>query len=225
MMRIVQSIAIGAIGSEYFDDRVGKRYAAFEGIVYDLGQIAACLDRIEAMLTGEVARDDLALAAYTWLAVMMYARCFDGSAEGRQGALGDKATRLLSADEAQLHAGLLDLRNERFAHAGPDARHRCVLAMFERDGAQWLAPGFEIETPTGMIDDEQVALMQQIVSKLLEYAATEREAARQALDNKIQSPEIAKPIYERLSATKRHATPEAQALAVLAKMLGEARRD
>jgi len=78
MMRIVQSIAIGAIGSEYFDDRVGKRYAAFEGIVYDLGQIAACLDRIEAMLTGEVARDDLALAAYTWLAVMMYARCFDG---------------------------------------------------------------------------------------------------------------------------------------------------
>ena len=59
MMRIVQSIAIGAIGSEYFDDRVGKRYAAFEGIVYDLGQIAACLDRIEAMLTGEVARDDL----------------------------------------------------------------------------------------------------------------------------------------------------------------------
>jgi hypothetical protein len=220
MMRIVQSIAIGAIGSEYFDDRVGKRYAAFEGIVYDLGQIAACLDRIEAMLTGVVARDDLALAAYTWLAVMMYSRCFDNSAEGRQGALGDKATRLFSGDEAQLHAGLLDVRNERFAHAGPDARHRCILAMFERDGARWLAPGFEIETPTGMFDDEQVALMQRIVRKLLEYSATERDAVRRSLEDRIQSPEIATPIHERIAITGRQVTPEAQALAILAKIAG-----
>jgi hypothetical protein len=76
-----------------------------------------------------------------------------------------------------------------------------------------------------MIDDEQVALMQQIVRKLLDYAAAERDAARQALEKAIQSPEVATPICERLSATKRHATPEAQSLAVLAKMLGEARRD
>jgi hypothetical protein len=225
MMRIVQSIAIGAVGSEHFDHPIARRYAAFAGIFYDLQQVAACLARIEAMLTGEGARDDLALAAYTWHAVMMYARCFDNGAEGRQGALGDRATRLLATDEAQLHAGLLDVRDERFAHAGPDARHRCVLAMFERDGSRWLAPGFEIETPTGMIDDEQVALMQQIVRKLLDYAAAERDAARQALEKAIQSPEVATPICERLSATKRHATPEAQSLAVLAKMLGEARRD
>jgi hypothetical protein len=163
MMRIVQSIALGAIGSEHYDDPVGKHYAAFEGIVYDLDQILECLNRMQAMLDGETPRDDLALAACTWQAVILYARCFDSGAEGRQGALGDRAVRTFSANEGQLHAGLLDVRDERFAHAGPDARHRCVLALFEHGGQRWLAPGFEIETPTGMFDADQLALMQSMV--------------------------------------------------------------
>lgn len=217
MMRIVQSIPIGATGSEHYDDPLGKRYAAFEGIVHDLDLVAQCLDRLAAMLAGDQARDDLALAAYTWQAVILYARCFDMSAEGRQGALGERAVRTFSADQAQLHAGLLDVRNERFAHAGPDARHRCVLVLFERGAERRLEPGFEIETPTGMFDDEQVALMQGIVAKLRAFADQERASTREALQRRLDDPVVADPICERLRTSQRQATPEAQALALLAR--------
>lgn len=214
-MRVVQSIAPDAIGSEHYDQPLGKRYAAFEGIVYDLAQIRECLSRMSAMVNGEVERDNLSLAAYTWQAVILYARCFDPGAQGRQGTLGDRAVRTFSNDEATLHAGLLDVRDERFAHAGPDARHRCVLHMFERDGTRWLAPGFEIETPTGMFDDGQIALMQGMVQKLGTFADQERTNAREALERQIADPVIAEPICERLLTTRRQATPEAQALAIL----------
>ena len=73
----------------------------------------------------------------------------------------------------------------------------------------------EIETPTGMFDDGQVALMQSIVGKLLGAAAEERDRARQTLEAYLADPEVAGPICDRLAATKKQATPEAQALAII----------
>lgn len=188
-------------------------------IVYDLSLIQECLNRIAKILDSDGKRDDLMLASYTWQVVILYARCFDTSSKGRQGALGDKATRTLSAEEATLHEGLIDVRNDRFAHAGPDARHRCVLHMFEREGKRWLDPGFEIETPTGMLDDEQVALMQSIVGKLQGIAVEERERSGKALEEYLADPAVSGPICDRLAATKKQATPEATAWAILRGLL------
>jgi hypothetical protein len=93
-----------------------------------------------------------------------------------------------------------------------------VLApRLERAGRRWLAPGFEIETPTGMFDADQLALMQSMVRKLRAFADQERTNARQALEQKLADPAVADPICERLRANQRQATPEAQALALIAR--------
>jgi hypothetical protein len=141
--------------------------------------------------------------------------------KGARGGLGDRAVRQFSADETTLHRGLLDVRDQRFAHAGPDANHRCILALFEHGGAPQLVPGFEIETPTGMFDHEQVALMGDMVHKLRVFADEERVTARQALENQIADQAISGPILDRLRTTRRHATPEAQVIALLARRLND----
>jgi len=159
--------------------------------------------------------NDTALAAFTWHAVLRYARCFDDGADGRQGRLGAHALRLLSNDEATLHEGLLAVRDGRFAHAGQEANHRCLVVLVGAGGGNALVPGYEIETPTGMFDQEQVELMSGIVRTLIRHAEGERDIALHAFEEWLAEPAVRGPICERLLQERRFATPETQVLALL----------
>lgn len=67
------------------------------------------------------------------------------------------------------------------------------------------------------MDDEQLAPVQSMVRKLRTFADQERTDACQALEQRLADPTVADPISERLRATQRQATPEAQALALIAR--------
>jgi len=216
MMRVIQSLPPpGAIGSEHCNDPRGRRYAALVGIVHDLKAVQVCLDRIAELNRAGVPATDTALAAFTWHAVLRYARCFDDGAEGRQGRLGAHALRLLSNDEATLHEGLLAVRDGRFAHAGQEANHRCLVILVGAGGGNTLIPGYEIETPTGMFDQEQVELMSGMVRTLIRHAEAECDTALRAFEQWLAEPAVGDPIRERLLQERRFATPEGQALALL----------
>ena len=214
MMRLYQSpIPADALGSSAYETPLGRRYASFQGISHDLATVDECLQRIAAILAGE-RWDRIAATAFTWNAVLLYARCWESASDGRGGALGKVAFQSLSDDERALHNGLLTVRDQRFAHAGNEAKHRCIVFLRDSASGNGLSPGFEFETPTMIVDTDQVALARSLVAKLMAFAAGVLAEVTQRLQAELDGPDAAE-LAKRIRSSGTHETPEAIAVAML----------
>jgi hypothetical protein len=211
MMRVFQELRPDSVATDFYTSHLSGQYAAYEGIVHDLEWVANCLVRIsDALAVPPI--DHALVSAFTWQTVLLYARCFEATSQGRRAPLGGRALRVLTADERRLHEGLLAVRHTRFAHAGSEANHRTLCSLMPDKSLQL---GFQIEEPSGMVDAAQVALAMDLVAKMLEFAAAKRDKLREMVTAELLTPEVSGQLALALKANPGQVQPEAIALRLM----------
>lgn len=187
MQRDYWSAPNGAVASIALDWPEAKTCSGWVSILDDLDRIRDASECLASELESEGMGDPLLREPLTWMIVVRYGRCF-AQGVGR-GAMLDEAVvaKRLSGDLLLLHSGLLERRNQTFAHAGKQCEHTVVLHLVEEaEGSRFLlSPDF---TAAGeIIDPGQARLIAELATEVAKVAGELLDRARSRIQKRVEA--------------------------------------
>lgn len=199
-----------SLGSVAVENPIALHVVAWYSISIDLEAIAAVAERLvrETENPRDGVVDRMLCDSLTWHLVVRYGACF-AETYGRRVKLELRDVEDLGdKDMLTLHRGMIDRRNESFAHAGKLCRYRLIVHLMadEPDGPKfWATPS--IDMPGRIADTEQCSLIAALCRKLSVVARQKCERKADLLQKKFTSGEIE--VLTVLRANKgRHASAE-----------------
>lgn len=169
-----------------------QQFAGWSSIRTDLQCVQQAAQRLHHEISSDQP-DPVLVEALTWMIVVRYGRCFTTCASRRVKLdEGDVRKQLDRArDLAALHSGLIERRNQTFAHAGEQCEHAVDVHLLNTPSGESLCFSPAFSSPGGIWAQEQCERIVQLTEavtqvvqerlervgkRLLERAGTEREA-------------------------------------------------
>lgn len=204
----------GALASMRIEWPQAQQFAGWSSIRTDL----QCVQQAAQRLYHEISSDQpdpILVEALTWMIVVRYGRCFTTCASRRvkldEGDIRKQLDR--APDLAALHNGLIERRNQTFAHAGEQCQHALDVHLLNTPGGEDLAFSPAFSSPGGIWSREQCERIADLTEALAPIVEERRDRAERRFLERAEA-EWDVLLAELRNRQGTFATPEATAAAL-----------